>query len=318
MVRRETGGFFFCAATVNYGVEVKVMRIPSTNLVYHFAADTPPVAECSVGEECVFETLDCFGGQIRNESDRLEAIDVERANPATGLVFVRGAKRGMLLRVEILDITCVSFGLISTHPGIGVLRSSFNRYFFKMVTLHENRGTVEGTSFPLNPMIGVIGVAPESGAISTRFPGNHGGNLDTREIRSGNTLYLPVFHEGARFALGDVHAAMGDGEICGAGVEVAASVRVRFGVIENHWDIATPLIEEKERFIFLYSASQLESAFYEGAAMVLRILQKATGWSEEKIYLLMSATCDFQVSQLVDPLYTVKIAIPREVFPFTL
>jgi len=111
---------------------------------------------------------------------------------------------------------------------------------------------------------------------------------------------------------------MGDGEICGAGVEVAASVRVRFGVIENHWDIATPLIEEKERFIFLYSALKLEDAFSEGAAMVLRILQRATGWSEEKIYLLMSATCDFQVSQLVDPLYTVKIAIPREVFPFTL
>jgi len=295
------------------------MRIPSTNLVYHFAADTPPVAECSVGEECVFETLDCFGGQIRNESDRLEAIDVERANPATGLVFVRGAKRGMLLRVEILNITCVSFGLISTHPGIGVLRSSFNRYFFKMVTLQGNRGIVEGTSFSLNPMIGVIGVAPESGAISTRFPGNHGGNLDTREIRPGNTLYLPVFHEGARFAVWVM--CMRRWEM-GRSVVPVWRLQLRCGCASGWWRIAgvslLPLIEEKERFIFLYSASQLESAFSEGAAMVLRILQRATGWSEEKIYLLMSATCDFQVSQLVDPLYTVKIAIPREVFPFTL
>ena len=45
-----------------------------------------------------------------------------------------------------------------------------------------------------------------------------------------HTLYLPVGVEGALFALGDTHAAQGDGEVCGTAVETAMDVVVRLTV----------------------------------------------------------------------------------------
>ena len=78
-------------------------------------------------------------------------------------------------------------------------------------------------SIPLNPMIGVIGVAPAGEPVNCGTPGTHGGNMDNTAITTGATLYFPVAAEGALFGCGDMHAApaMGDGEISVSGAEVA-------------------------------------------------------------------------------------------------
>lgn len=217
--------------------------------------------------------------------------------------------------MDILDISLSSQGIVSTHPGIGILRSRIGKYFSQIVPLKDNHIEFEGISLPTHPIVGVIGVAPEKEALSTKIPGRHGGNLDTKEISSGNTLYLPISHEGALFALGDVHALMGDGEICGAGLEVPSNVLVRLTPLTNPLKITFPIVETSDSFFFLHSAQTLEKAFEECTWECLHVLQQVTGWSIEKLYLLMSVTCDFQVSQLVDPLLTVKIRIPKEVFP---
>ncbi len=49
-------------------------------------------------------------------------------------------------------------------------------------------------------MVGVIGVAT-SERTPTGVPGRHGGNLDTRYVTEGSTLYLPVEVEGALFGV---------------------------------------------------------------------------------------------------------------------
>lgn len=69
------------------------MRISSEFHTYHFSADILPVGECYPGQECFLETLDCFGGQIRSPQDDLARLDLQRTNPATGPIFVRGAKK---------------------------------------------------------------------------------------------------------------------------------------------------------------------------------------------------------------------------------
>jgi len=88
-------------------------------------------------------------------------------------------------------------------------------------------------SFTAKPMIGVMGVAPIQETISTMPAGTHGGNLDNPMNTIGSTLYLPVFHSGALFSVGDVHASQGDGEICGTGVEVGATVILSFQVLSQ-------------------------------------------------------------------------------------
>ncbi|MCD6156225.1 MAG: acetamidase/formamidase family protein [Candidatus Atribacteria bacterium] len=293
-------------------------KVTNSFLIYEFSSCMDGVVECLPGEECVFETLDCFGGQVKTEKDDLASIDFSKVNPATGPVIIKGAKKGQLLKVEILEIKCFSPGIVATHPHIGVLNSRVNDYLFKMVEIDEEKCYLEGTVFPMQSMIGVIGVAPASGNIPTTTPGMHGGNMDTREICEGSVVYLPVFQNGAFLALGDVHAAMGDGEIGGAGVEVSAEVKVRVNLLENQLGLKSLVVETDRHFVFLYSASSLDVTFEELAWECSRVIQECLGWDFIKSYYLMSATCHFGVSQLVDPLLTVKAYLPKEVSPLKL
>ena len=77
----------------------------------------------------------------------------------------------------------------------------------------------------LKPMLGRLATAPPGDqAIPGGVPSNFGGNMDTSEACEGAAVYLPVFHEGAYFYYGDVHALQGDGEIIGSGIETSADV----------------------------------------------------------------------------------------------
>jgi Acetamidase/Formamidase family. len=109
-----------------------------------------------------------------------------------------------------------------------------NDLYSKVVEINDGKVIFnEKLSFPVKPMIGVIGVAPKEGEINCGTPGPHGGNMDTTLIGEGTKLYLPVFVDGALFALGDLHAVMGDGEIGVSGVEVSGAVTVGLRVLKT-------------------------------------------------------------------------------------
>ena len=96
-------------------------------------------------------------------------------------------------------------------------------------------------------MIGTIGVAPpEPGPHPMVPPSRWGGNLDIRCIGPGARLVLPVGVPGALLSLGDAHAAMGDGEVAGTGVETEATVRLR---VDLRRDAApgSPIVETHAR-----------------------------------------------------------------------
>jgi amidase len=103
-------------------------------------------------------------------------------------------------------------------------------------------------SFPSRPMVGVIGVATDRDVISNGFAGEHGGNLDNHLHRPGATVYLPVRQPGGMLAIGDMHAAMGDGEVCFTGVEIAGEVTIRVGLLkgkQGRW----PVTELPDRWV---------------------------------------------------------------------
>ncbi len=76
----------------------------------------------------------------------------------------------------------------------------------------------ERIRFPARPMVGVVGVATEGETLTNALPAEHGGNLDNHIHGPGARILFPVRQPGCMFAVGDMHAAMGDGEICGTGV----------------------------------------------------------------------------------------------------
>ena len=98
-------------------------RIPRTQTVYSMSAGHSPVARASSGETVIFETQDCFGGQITREEQLLGGIDWGQINPATGPLFVEGAQPGDLLKVTIVDIRTASQGVMTAATTMVMARA---------------------------------------------------------------------------------------------------------------------------------------------------------------------------------------------------
>ena len=152
---------------------------------------------------------------------------------STGPVEVDGAEPGDTLQVDIVDLEPADWGWTANIPGFGLLADDFPDPFYKVTAVPGRTGRAEfwpGVRVPLAPFCGEMGVAPASGPLSTIPPDVHGGNMDTRHLVVGSTLFLPVFVPGARFSIGDGHATQGDGEVCGTAIETPMRAAVRLTV----------------------------------------------------------------------------------------
>ena len=264
------------------------------------------------GEILEFYTRDCFNNQIDSEDYVMDVLDWDHINPATGPVYVEGAQKGDVLKVEILDIVLDDMGTMCCLPENGVLGADITENQIKKVPVKNGKAIFNQFELPLNPMIGVIGVAPENESVPCGTPGRHGGNMDNTKIAKGATLYLPVFHDGAYFGCGDVHACMGDGEIMVSGVEIGAVVKVKLTVIKGV-SIDNPRLEDAENIYTIASNEDLEKAIYTATKDMCGILQKHLGYTLNEAGMLMSAVGNLQFCQVVDPERTVRMAIPKTI-----
>ena len=283
----------------------------NSNIIYSFSKEHEPVLTVDSGETVEIETYDCFENQIESDEQELAAIDWNRINPATGPVFIKGADKGDTLKVTIEKVEIGDQGVIATGENLGVLGDELKGMSKKVVSIENNHVIFnEDIHVPLNTMIGVIGVAPEGEAISCGTPDSHGGNLDTKLIQEGATIYFPVSAEGALFALGDFHAAMGDGEIGGSGVEVPGKATVKLEVIKNQ-TIDHPVVEDDNGLAFLVSSETVDEAVQQSTKRAVHYLVENTNLSLEDATLLMSIAGQSEISQVVDPLLTARFVIPR-------
>ena len=264
------------------------------------------------GEILEFHTRDCFNNQIDSEDYVMDVLDWDHINPATGPVYVEGAEKGDVLKVEILDIKLDDMGTMCCLPENGVLGADITENQIKKVPVKDGKAIFNQFELPLNPMIGVIGVAPENESVPCGTPGRHGGNMDNTKIAKGATLYLPVFHDGAYFGCGDVHACMGDGEIMVSGVEIGAAVSVRLTVLKGV-SIDNPRLEDAENIYTIASSEDIEKAIYTATKDMCGILQKNLGYTLNEAGMLMSAAGNLQFCQVVDPERTVRMAIPKTI-----
>ena len=264
------------------------------------------------GEILEFHTRDCFNNQIDSEDYVMDVLDWDHINPATGPVYVEGAEKGDVLKVEILDIKLDDMGTMCCLPENGVLGADITENQVKKVPIKDGKAIFNQFELSLNPMIGVIGVAPENESVPCGTPGRHGGNMDNTKIAKGATLYLPVFHDGAYFGCGDVHACMGDGEIMVSGVEIGAVVKVKLTVIKGV-SIDNPRLEDAENIYTIASSEDIEKAIYTATKDMCGILQKNLGYTLNEAGMLMSAAGNLQFCQVVDPERTVRMAIPKTI-----
>lgn len=290
---------------------MNMKTVTADHACYSMSPKNKPALTVKQGEVFRLETKDCYSNNLKSEKDFFTMAMWDTVNPATGPVFIEGAKKGDILKVEILDMAIRDYAVMSVEHGSGALGEFIEGRETTLLPIKDGKLLInESLSIPVNPMIGVIGTAPEDD-VPTGTPGEHGGNMDCKIITEGCTVYLPVNTEGALLAAGDIHALMGDGESCICGAEVSGSITMKATISARR--IPTPCIETSEAFHFIGSAKTLDEC--EGI-----VLRKAHSFLRDFAMLkaneaarLMSLACDLQVCQIVDPLKTMRFAIPKRV-----
>ncbi|MBN2796103.1 MAG: acetamidase/formamidase family protein [Clostridia bacterium] len=288
--------------------------LSSNHVFYGFSKDLKPVLTVEPGEIITIETLDAFNNQINDATQKLDELDWNKVNPATGPIYVKTAEPGDFLKVTIEGIELNSTGVMASIPHAGVFGNIHKKSTIKMFNLEDEFTEFNDLVLPISPMIGVIGVAPENGMVPNGEPGGHGGNMDNRLITLGTELYLPVFHPGALFGLGDLHASMGDGEVNVTGIEVSGKVTLTFEVLKKIKHHNHPIFKKDGSFYCLYSADTLDEAVEGVSNEMLYWITEALQYDLSDSAMLLSLMADLEICQVVDPKKTVRMKMPNIYF----
>lgn len=282
--------------------------------VYKFSKDNPPCYTAQPGEVLLFKTLDCFSNKITDEFVTMKDLDFSYniTNPAAGPVYIEGAQPGDVLVVDILDLQVADEGVIATDDHCGPLFEG-TPYRSKKIKIEGGFARFNQIKFPIKPMIGVIGTAPSGDDVIDGYVGSHGGNMDNKLIGKGARLYFPVRVDGALLQIGDAHAAMGDAELCGTGIEIPAQITVKTQLIkgfELHW----PVLETAGKWYVNASAQEFNEALMAGCKEMQRLLMNNTGWDATDVYMYMSVQADVELNQACKPCevqLSLRIGVPK-------
>ncbi|MFQ5823110.1 MAG: acetamidase/formamidase family protein [bacterium] len=304
------------------------------NYFYTYDASHPPVLTLNPKDTLITYTIDAFGNVIsRSDQKASEQVHLPKVNGQTGPFYISGAEPGDVLVVELEDIQPTRDYAVSSHiPGFGALTGETysamlneplpERTFIWQLDLKRQTGrlTLKNSKLaqieiPLQPFLGTVGVAPKFGeAVLSLTPAEHGGNMDCIETRKGTTLYFPVAVKGALLMLGDGHAAQGDGEICGTGLECPLKVRLTVDLIKNQ-SITWPRFEDDEFIMIAASTRPLMDAFRLAQVELINWLSTDYRFDRWEALQLVSQVGITRVGNVVDPKYTVVAKFPKKYLP---
>jgi acetamidase/formamidase len=308
-----------------------VLRVTPSSVEWgHYAADAKPALTVKSGEVVTIDTivgipemLEQLGASpdapIREMKEMYAKVKDRGPGPhfLTGPVAVEGAVPGDVLEVEILDIRLRSpYGWMTIEAGAGALPEEFPYQRKKLVPLDERNKLAEfapGIRIPLRPFFGNLGVAPPTGRLSSGPPAYNGGNLDNKWLVAGTKLYLPVQVPGALFAVGDGHAAQGDGEVCVTAIETNLTGVFRFTVRKN-MKLRWPRAESPTHIITMGLHESLDEAARRATREMIEYLTTERGLSRDDAYMLTSAAADLHVTQVVDGVKGVHAMLPKAIF----
>jgi acetamidase/formamidase len=315
---------------VSGGFSHSLHSIGAEKISYVWDNSIEPALEIDAGETVELEAADASGGQLGPDSTAAEVagLDFDRVNPVTGPVFVRGARPGDVLAVEILELRPREWGWTAIIPGFGLLADEFTEPWLRISEVSKDHGMVrfaDGVNLPIAPFPGTIGVAPaEPGKHSVVPPRRWGGNMDIKHLQAGATLYLPVGVEGALFSLGDTHAAMGDGEVCGTAVETPMDVVVRLSVRRDfsthypQYELPAGQLARGEQSSYHVCTGihedLLEATREATRAMIDHLVQRR-GRDRSEAYAIASVAVDLRVHEVVDiPNWVIGAFLPEAIF----
>ena len=296
---------------------------------WHLAWDKsiPPILTVGSGDVVEFDALDASNGQVTAASVTADLANLafDQVDQVAGPIHVDGAEPGDTLQVELLSFQPGDWGWTANIPGFGLLADEFPDAHLRITRLDGVHGEfLPGIRVPLAPFCGELGLAPAGEPRSTIPPDVMGGNMDTRHITAGSTLWLPVQVPGALFSLGDGHAAQGDGEVCGTAIETPMRAAVRLTVRKDvrvtgpEFRTAGPLGMSTNTAPWLAADGVGPDLFGAARDAVRRMIDRLgaeRGLSALDAYMLLSVAGDLRISEIVDqPNWIVTCYCPTSIF----
>jgi acetamidase/formamidase len=264
---------------------------------------------------------------IDSTTEAIAGLDWNRVYPLAGPVYIEGAEPGDTLAVEILHLKTKGWGWTAVLPGLGLLAEEFPDAYLRTFDLSDGEYIHfrDDIKVPIEPFLGTMGVCPKNADnVPIMPPGTFGGNMDTRQLMIGTTLYLPVQEVGALFSCGDGHAAQGDGEVCVSALECPMSSSLRFTLIKGK-SIPAPQFQTKGALTpkvnhaGFYGTTGVGSDLFKASQDALRgmvdYIAETYNMSKVDAYLLSSLCVDLKISEIVDAgHYVVSAVLPLAVF----
>lgn len=296
-------------------------RVPATPETIRwgtFSAAYPPVLTVESGDTVVLECVtgapdvmppDGSDFKVPPALAAIHAANPPRLGPhlLTGPVAIAGAEPGDTLEVRIDKIELgADWGFCGHRPLAGTLPEDFPHRFLSHIAIDRTAGTCRlpwGTELPLSPFFGVMGVAPPPayGAISTKEPREHGGNLDNKEVGAGSTLFLPVWVPGANFSAGDGHGVQGDGEVCINALETCLTGTFTFVLHKAaSGPLRFPRAESPTHYISMGLNEDLDLAMKQALREMIAFICARSSLSPDQAYQFCSLAVDFHVTQTVN------------------
>lgn len=323
-----------CAGAAAASPEPPTLRyIPKHEELKYTFGGVPPTHHIAPGTRIVSWTEDCYDGAVTRPDQMPTKVQPPgHDNPQTGPFYVDGAEPGDTLAIRIVKLEPArSYGISSLFPGFGALNGTDRtavlqpdlpeRVWFYEVDKAKNVARTRSSDgkhaweVPLAPFLGCLGVSPAYGeARSTIVPDNFGGNMDCPEVKAGNTVYLQVRVPGGLLSFGDGHYAMGDGEIIGTAIEGAMNVELTVDLIKKK-ETPWPRIENEQWMMSLGAARPLEDAARIAFKDMVQWVIEKTGMDVLDAYQFVSQNARAPLVEMVDPLYTVLVKVPKDRLP---
>ena len=289
-------------------------------------ASLEPTLRIQPGDTVHFDIRMAGHGQVEQGWPYEQArFDFDTLYNLLGPVYVEGAEPGDTLEVEIVALQPGGWGWTSVLPELGLLPEDFPEPLIRYFDLTQGDTTeLAGAQIPIEPFLGTMGTLPDDIDFATPFPPHKGGgNVDTRHLKTGTTLLLPVFRDGALFSCGDPHAAQGDGEVCVAAIETDMQATLRFGLRKRsisapRFVVPGPLTPRTDAGGY-YGTMGIHPDLMQGAKEAVRgmieLVGEEHGLDREDAYVLCSLAGDLKIFEIVDAgVWNVGLTLPRSVF----
>jgi acetamidase/formamidase len=301
--------------------------IDPTRIHHQWDRDLEPTLAITSGDVVNFDLPMAGHGQVHRGA-RFEDthFDFDTIYNLLGPVWMDGAEPGDALEIEVLELEPGAWGWTAVLPELGLLAEDFPHGFLRYFDLtgKETARLAEDVEIPIVPFLGTMGTHPGEPATASPFPPHRGGgNIDTRHLVTGSTLWLPVWCEGALFSCGDAHAAQGDGEVCVSAIECDMKATLRFSLRKHtisapQFRVPGPLTPRTDAGGY-HGTMGIDPDLMEGARTAVRAMidwiEAEHGLSREDAYVLCSVAGDLKILEIVDAgVWNVGFTMPLDVF----